>query len=214
MSFDEVEVRFLKSKGQFLWPSWRDGNMHIYLYSFDKQNPMATEAKLERELEKGDYEVTGILGADEAAGTVFFAANKDDPRQTQIFSVKLDGSDLKALTTREGEHRAEFSDDGKHYTDLYSGPHASPRITLCAVGASCSPVWNGSDEIHDYGLREPKYLEFKADDGTTLYGRLLLPPDASAGKIPLIVNIYGGPAAQMFEAMLLGPWRSRKSGQL
>ena len=43
----------------------------------------------------------------------------------------------------------------------------------------------------------PKFLEFKADDGTTLYGRLLLPPDAPAsGKIPVIVNIYGGPAAQ------------------
>jgi dipeptidyl-peptidase-4 len=40
-------------------------------------------------------------------------------------------------------------------------------------------------------------MEFKAEDGTTLYGRLLLPPDAGAkGKIPLIVHIYGGPAAQ------------------
>ena len=54
------------------------------------------------------------------------------------------------------------------------------------------------DTIAEYGLRAPKYLEFKADDGTMLYGRLLLPPDAPAsGKIPLIVNIYGGPAAQM-----------------
>jgi dipeptidyl-peptidase-4 len=197
-SFDEVEVRFLNSKGQFLWPSWRDGNMHMYLYSFDKQNPMSSDAKLERQLEKGDYEVKGILGADETSGTVFFAANKEDPRQTQIFSVKLDGSNFKALTTGEGEHRAEFSDDGKHFTDTYSGPHASPRITVCVIGGSCNPVWNGLDEIDDYGLREPKYLDFKADDGTTLYGRLLLPPDSPAGaKIPLIVNIYGGPAAQM-----------------
>jgi dipeptidyl-peptidase-4 len=198
ISFDEVEVRFLKSKGQFLWPSWRDGNMHIYLYSCDLQNPLAADAKLERQLEQGDYEVTGILGANESTGTIFFAANKDDPRQTQLFSVKLDGSDLTKVTTGEGEHHAEFNDDGTHYTDMYSGPHASPRISLCALGGSCKPVWNGHDEINDYGLREPKYLEFKADDGTTLYGRLLLPPDSSAGaKIPLIVNIYGGPAAQM-----------------
>jgi dipeptidyl-peptidase-4 len=47
-------------------------------------------------------------------------------------------------------------------------------------------------------MRAPTYLEFKAEDGTTLYGRLLLPPEAPAtGKIPLIVNVYGGPAAQM-----------------
>jgi dipeptidyl-peptidase 4 len=198
ISFDEVEVRFLKSKGQFLWPSWRDGNMHVYLYSCDLQNPLAADAKLERQLEQGDYEVTGILGANESTGTVFFAANKEDPRQTQLFSVKLDGSDFTKVTTGEGEHRGDFSDDGTHYTDMYSGPHASPRISLCTVGGDCKPVWNGQDEINDYGLREPKYLEFKADDGTTLYGRLLLPPDSSAGaKIPLIVNIYGGPAAQM-----------------
>jgi len=129
---------------------------------------------------------------------VFFAANKDDPRQTQLFSVKLDGSDFTKVTTGEGEHRGDFSDDGTHFTDMYSGPHASPRISLCAVGGDCKPVWTGQDEINDYGLREPKYLEFKADDGTTLYGRLLLPPDSNGGaKIPLIVNIYGGPAAQM-----------------
>jgi dipeptidyl-peptidase-4 len=59
-------------------------------------------------------------------------------------------------------------------------------------------VWKARDEIAEYGLRAPKDLEFKADDGTLLYGRLLLPPEATAGgKIPLIINIYGGPAAQM-----------------
>ena len=61
--------------------------------------------------------------------------------------------------------------------------------------------------IAEYGLRAPKYLEFKADDGTTLYGRLLLPPDAPAsGKIPVIVHIYGGPAAQMVRKGLPDPF--------
>jgi dipeptidyl-peptidase-4 len=198
IDFDHVEVRFLKSSGQFLWPSWRDGNMHIYLYSFDKQNPMAAAAKLERELEKGDYQVLGIEGVDEEAGSVFFEANRDDPRQRQIYSVQLDGSGFKALTTEEGEHSASFSDDGKHYTHMYSGPNASPSMTLCAVGGSCNPVWKAHDEIAEYGLRAPKYLEFKADDGTPLYGRLLLPPEGTVTeKIPVIINIYGGPAAQM-----------------
>ena len=31
IDFEQVEVRFLKSSGGFLWPSWRDGNMHLYL---------------------------------------------------------------------------------------------------------------------------------------------------------------------------------------
>ena len=199
IDFEHVEVRFLKSGAQFLWPSWRDGNMHLYLYSFDKQNPMAAEAKLERQLTKGDFEVMGIEGVDEVAGTVFFAANKDDPRQMQIFSVQLDGTGFKALTTEEGIHSAKFSDDGKHYSHTFFGPQASMTTALCAVGGDCHPVWKAHDAITEYGLRAPKYLEFKADDGTTLYGRLLLPPDGAAagGKIPLIIHIYGGPAAQM-----------------
>jgi dipeptidyl-peptidase 4 len=198
IDFDHVEVKFLKNGGRFLWPSWRDGNMHIYLYSFDKDHPLAGDAKLDRELEQGDYEVEGIEGVDEATGTVFFEANKDDPRQMHIFSVGLDGSGFKALTTEEGMHFANFSDDAKHYTHFYFGPQASPRTTLCTVGGSCTPVWQAHDEIAEYGLRAPKYLEFKADDGTTLYGRLLLPPDGTvSGKIPVIINIYGGPAGQM-----------------
>jgi dipeptidyl-peptidase 4 len=198
IDFEHVEVRFLKSNGQFLWPSWRDGNMHLYLYSFDKQNTMNADAKLERQLTTGEFEVMGIEGVDEAAGTVFFSANKDDPRQLHIFSVQLDGSGFKALTTEEGIHSGNFSDDGKHYTHTYFGPQTETTISLCAVGGACNPVWKARDAITEYGQRAPKYLEFKADDGTTLYGRLLLPPDAAASsKIPLIVHIYGGPAAQM-----------------
>ncbi len=220
IDFEHNEVRFLKS-GKFLWPSWRDGNMHLYLYSFDPQNPMGSDAKLERQLTSGDFEVQGITGADETAGTVFFEANKDDPRQAHIFSAQLDGSGIKMLTSEEGMHFASFSDDGKHYTHTYLGPHKSPGTSMCEVGGvgRCHPLWQASDEIAEYGLRAPKYLEFKADDGTVLYGRLLLPPgpvdyDASTiqgetghggvvtsgatkiHKVPLIINIYGGPAAQ------------------
>ena len=49
----------------------------------------------------------------------------------------------------------------------------------------------------DYNLIAPQPLEFKADDGTALYGQLILPRNTDASqKIPLIVYIYGGPFAQ------------------
>ena len=197
IDFDQVEVRFLNSSGGFLWPSWRDGNMHLYCYSFDKRNPLAADAKLERQLTQGDFEVLGIDGVDEVAGTVFFTANKDDPRQQHIFSVKLDGTGLQKLSQDEGIYSAKFSEDGKHYEQTYAGPVAAPRRSVCAAGGACTLLWQGRDAVAEYGLREPKFLDFKAEDGTVLHGRLLLPPDAPAGgKIPLIVYIYGGPAAQ------------------
>ena len=221
IDFDHTEVRFLQSSGRFLWPSDRDGNMHLYLYSFDEQSPLAADARLERQLTQGDFEVLGIEGVDETAGTVFFAANKDDPREEHIYSVQLDGSGLKNLTPEEGVHSASFSDDGKHYMWTHSGPRVSSRTYVCEVGGRCNEMWRAKDAIAEYGLRAPKYLEFKADDGTTLYGKLLLPPGITdeyivekqtverqtngaavvaeaqrSQKIPLIINVYGGPGVQ------------------
>jgi dipeptidyl-peptidase-4 len=201
------DFRVLKSGDRLLWSSWRDGHTHLYLYSFDKQNPLGGEAKLDRQLTQGDFEVLGVEGVDEAAGTVFFSSDKDDPRQRHIFSIKLDGSDLQQLTHDEGMYSAKFSEDGKHYEQTFVSPLAAPRMSLCTMGAACAPVWQARDEVADYGLRAPKFLEFKAEDGTTLYGRLLLPSNAPAGgKIPLIVNIYGGPAGQMVLKELTSPF--------
>ncbi len=192
------DFRVLKSGDRFLWSSWRDGHTQLYLYSFDKQNPLAQQAKLERPLTQGDFEMLGVEGVDESAGAVFFSSNQDDPRQRHIFSVKLDGTGLQQVTHEEGIYSAKFSDDATHYEQTFVGPLTPPQISLCAVGGACAPVWHARDDVAEYGLRAPKFLEFKADDGTTLYGRLLLPANPPpAGKIPLIVNIYGGPAAQL-----------------
>jgi dipeptidyl-peptidase 4 len=190
------DFHVLKSGDRFLWSSWRDGHTHLYVYSFDPQNPLAGDARLERQLEQGDYEVEEVEGVD-SSGTIFFAANKDDPRQTQIFSVKLDGTGMTRLSPEQGSYTSKFSDDGKHYTSTYSTSATSPQMSVCVVGGPCNAVWQ-SRSVAAYGLTPWKDLEFKAEDGTTLYGQLLLPPDAPAGgRIPLIVDVYGGPAAQL-----------------
>jgi dipeptidyl-peptidase 4 len=200
------DFRILKSGDRFLWSSWRDGTTQLYLYSFDKQNPLGGEVRLQNQITRGNFEVTGVEGIDETSGTIFFSCNKDDPRQRQIYSIKLDGTGLRRLTPDEGMYSAEFSDDAKHFEQMFVGPLTPPRISLCTVGAACAPVWKARDEVAEYGLRAPQYLEFKADDGTTLYGRLLLPENPPAGKIPLIINIYGGPAAQTVLKQLENPF--------
>ncbi|MBZ5547700.1 MAG: DPP IV N-terminal domain-containing protein [Acidobacteriia bacterium] len=192
----DVKSNDLKFHDRFLWTSWRDGHTHIYLYSFDKQDPLAADAKLERQLESGDYEVLEIDGVDEQSGTVFFTANKGDARQQQLFSVKLDGSAAQGISTEEGHYSAEFADDGKHYVEHYSNSLQPPQASVCAAGKSCQKIWEGRS-VAEYDLVAPKYLDFKADDGTPLYGYLMLPPNADPSqKIPLIVFVYGGPAGQ------------------
>jgi dipeptidyl-peptidase-4 len=186
----------LPSEGRFLWTSWRGGHTHIYLYSYDKDSPLESDAKLERQLTSGDFEVLGIQTVAEKNGLVYFNANKDDPRQQQIYSVKLDGSGLERVSKEDGFHDPTFADNSSAYIDNYSRALTPNRFSVCDLAANCREFAE-LKPVKELGLEPLKYLEFKADDGTTLYGQLLLPQNSANGKIPVIVNIYGGPAAQV-----------------
>jgi dipeptidyl-peptidase-4 len=192
------DFKILKTGDKFLWSSWRSGHRHLYLYSFDKNDPLSGEARLERQLTQGDFEVIELEGIDEDAGIVYFTANQDDPRQQQSFSVKLDGGGFQKISQENGTHATEFSPDAKHYLDINSDTLNPTRYRLCAsAGSACQAIWEPRS-VEEYGFSAGKDLEFKAEDGATMYARLLMPSNVPAdGKIPLIVNVYGGPAAQM-----------------
>jgi Dipeptidyl aminopeptidases/acylaminoacyl-peptidases len=192
------DFRVLKSGDRFLWTSWRDGHTHIYLYSINGSDPAGGDAKLERQLEAGDYEVIAIDGVDNSTSTVYFTANKGDPRQEKLFSVRLDGSSMQPISSAEGNYTAVFADDGKHYVETFSATLTPPAISLCTVGAQCQKIWQ-SRSLADYDPIAPKMMEFKAEDGTILYGYLILPQNSETSQnasIPLIVHVYGGPAGQ------------------
>jgi dipeptidyl-peptidase-4 len=185
------DFKLLKSGDRFLWSSWRDGHTHLYLYHFDPSRPLGDEAKLERQLTKGDWDTFGIETVDEKSSTVYFTSDQDDDRQRQLWSVKLDGSGLRKISDEKGAHGVDFAPDNRHYVDIFSSLMTPPRLSLCAVGAACSLVWEPRS-VAGYGLIAPQFVDFKADDGTVLHGTLLMPPNAS-GNIPLINNPYGGP---------------------
>lgn len=198
------DFHVLNSGDRFTWQSWRDGTTQLYLYSFDTANPLAADAKLELQLTKGDFEVlggsetphSGIEAIDEQAGLIYFTCDNDDPRQRQLYSVKLDGSDMRRVSQNDGTHDSTFAPDAKHYVDEFSSTSTPPNMSVCVPGRSCTEIW-ASHSVADYDFIEPKFLDFKADDGTTLHGELLMPPDETVSrKIPLVVYIYGGPADQ------------------
>jgi dipeptidyl-peptidase-4 len=133
-----------------------------------------------------------VEGVDE--NTVYFTANQGDFLRKNLFSVKLDGSDFQRVSKEDGWHSATFSDDAKHWLDRYSSAIRPPQWSMCSGSATCSKFWE-SRSVPD--LIAPKFLNFKAEDGTTLYGELLLPPETTSGKIPIVVYVYGGPASQI-----------------
>ncbi len=196
---ERFHITWLKSGDRFLWPSWRDGHMHLYLYSFDKNNPLAADAKLERQLTQGEYDVSEVNAVDENSSTVYFTANLNDPRQEHLCSTNLNGGPAQMVMKPVGSDHPNFAGNAKYFVDDWSSLMSPPRLSFCPVGRLCQTFWE-SRTITSYGLIEPRALTFKAADGKTmLYGYLLLPPGADhagKGSIPLILNPYGGPGAQ------------------
>jgi dipeptidyl-peptidase-4 len=196
----EIDFQVLSSGDGFLWTSWKDGHYHIYLYHFDKQNPLAGEATLVSQLTTGDWEVESINGIDEAQGVVYFTANEGDWRQANLFSVGLDGKNFRRISKDNGTHNVSVGPQKtKAYVDSYSALTTPPRTQLCTIDGSCTPFWR-PHSLEGYNLIAPKPVEFTAADGTTkLLGTLLLPeggPMMAHGKAPLILSPYGGPGVQ------------------
>ncbi len=193
----EVDFQLLASGDRYLWTSWRDGHNHIYLYQFDKQNPLDGEAKVVLQLTHGDWEVENIDAVDEQRGIVYFSANEGDWRQKNIFAVGLDGKNLHRISKESGSHFADFGPGNpKYYVDDYSNLTTPPSFSLCTVDGSCSPFWKARS-VAAYNLLTPKLVDFKAADGTSTLGGAILLPESGAmmanGKVPLILNPYGGP---------------------
>jgi dipeptidyl-peptidase-4 len=206
----EIDDNFklLSSSGQFIWPSWLDGHTHLYLYSFDKSDPLKADARLEHQITKGDFEVFSLEHLDEKSGTLYLIANAGDDRERHLCSVKLDGSDFQVLSKDQpGTHETSFAPDAKYYVDHFSALLTPPVLSLCKMEADihCSPFWQ-SKSIEPYKLVPPKFVDFRAEDGTVLHGMLYLPSAPPNKKIPVILNPYGGPHGQEVRNM----WRDSR----
>jgi dipeptidyl-peptidase 4 len=204
----EVDFVPLPSGDGYLWTSWRDGHNHVYLYRFDKNNPLSGPAKMEAQLTHGDWEVESIDAVDASQGIVYFAANEGDWRQRNEYAVGLNGQNFRRITKQNGSHQADFDPKNmKYYVDDYSAVTTPPSASLCTVEGSCTPFWQARS-VEAYHLLTPKFVDFKAADGTTtLQGSILLPtggPMMANGKAPLILNPYGGPGAQTIRDAWLG----------
>jgi dipeptidyl-peptidase-4 len=200
-------VQFLKSGGRFLWSSWRDGHTHLYLYSIDENAPLAADAKLVRQITKGEWEFSAVKAVDEKNGVIYFSANAEDARESNLYSIKLDGTALTRITPEAGSHETNISPsvsgEVRYYMDRWSALTVPSHLQTCAlVGVSAKPdcheVWR-STALDEYATLTPQFVEFKAEDGTVLHGVIVLPPAdaprAPSGKYPLIMSPYGGPGA-------------------
>jgi dipeptidyl-peptidase-4 len=192
----DVSVGF----GSIVLTNWTDGHNHIYLYSYDQNNPLAGTAKLERQLTKGDFEVGDVAMVDHAGKLIKYVSNEGNapegkPLEQQLWQVNFDG-ERKQLSTGAGTHDGNFAPRGAAFVDTHSALADPPTLRLCQDAGRCNTFWQ-TNALAAWKLPAPEQLELKAHDGETLYATLLLPQGATAAaSVPLIVNPYGGPAVQ------------------
>ena len=201
---ESYDLTFFASN--FLLTSWRDGHNHIYLYGFDGVNPLAGEASLVKQLTGGNWDVAEIVGVNQVAHTVYYLSNEGDPRQQQIWVVDSDGNGKHQVSSSGEWHEPVFSPNTNFYADVISSITTPPVMDMCRRQTECRTIWKAPPLEVD--LTPPLAVESKAADGaTTLYGQLVLPAgQTAAASVPLILNPYGGPHAQM----VTGKWAPRE----
>ena len=135
----------------------------------------------------------------EEEGTVFYQRATNLSKERHFFSVNLKDKTEKKLTTKPGTHSVTGHKGGKAFIVSHSTVEDLPETRV--VSSAGKPLYNverdGPAPWNKLKLPSRKWVQVKADDGTPLNGLLLSPQNASGGKHPVIVYVYGGPTAQL-----------------
>ncbi|WP_373781378.1 DPP IV N-terminal domain-containing protein, partial [Kaistella sp.] len=182
---------FPNSTTDFIWQSQRTGYNHLFHYNVDKG--------LIAQLTKGDWLVTDILGFNEKKKEIFYTSTQVSPMERHLYKVDWTNFKTQRLDQGSGMHSGILSKDGNHLYDTYSNA-TTPR-TVNLINTNTSKVKNvltSENPLKTYQRPEIKNVTLKADDGTPLFGKIILPTDFDANKkYPVIVYLYNGPHAQL-----------------
>ncbi len=79
----------------------------------------------------------------------------------------------------------------------YSSAKIPPRISVVSNGAETVLARSFAEPLLPKNQADAEHIAFTTDDGSTVYGVLLMPTPTGANELPpLIVNIHGGPTSQ------------------
>ena len=205
LELEQTDDKFLNDKydvhigeGQIVLTSWADGHTHIYLYEYSAESPLDREAKPERQLTKGDFDVDSVLGVDTDRKAVYYSSNEGEVLGQQLWEVSFAG-ERKQLTHSPGVHAGTFAAKGGSFVDRASSRLSPTSVSLCRADGKCNLFWS-THALDGLQLHAPEELETKTADGVTLYATLLLPESQTgAASVPLIINPYGGPGVMTVE---------------
>ncbi|WBV55853.1 DPP IV N-terminal domain-containing protein [Chryseobacterium daecheongense] len=184
-------VFFPKSNTDFIWQSQRTGYNHLFHFNLEKG--------LIAQITKGDWLVTDILGFNEKKKEIFFVSTKETPLERHLYKINWTNFKMQRLDDAEGMHTGVLSSDGNYLFDVYTNAN-TPRVgnIINTATLKYNNVFTSENTLKNYQRPEIKNVNLKADDGTPLYGKIILPTNFDPNKkYPVIVYLYNGPHLQL-----------------
>lgn len=179
------------STTDFIWQSQRTGYNHLFLYS--------TEKGLVKQLTKGDWLVTDLLGFNPKKSEIYFSSTKETPLERHLYKVNWQTQKMERLDNAPGVHSGILSENGETLYDVYSNAETPRKVDVInTTNLSSKNILTAENPLKTYDRPEIKNVTLKADDDTPLYGKIIFPTDFDASKkYPVIVYLYNGPHAQL-----------------
>ena len=199
--FEDTDEQFVEPQGpayflpnntdQFIWKAQRDGYYHLYLYTISKG--------ISRQLTQGEFVITDFNGFSKDGSKIYYRSTEVSPLERHCYMMDIKSGKVTKLTKEHGTHDVTPSKSGKYFIDVYSSTDVPLNIDLQDLkGKFVNRLHEAENPLKDYNIGETTLGILKAEDGQTLYTRLIKPYNFdSSKKYPVIVYVYGGPHAQL-----------------
>lgn len=189
------DLVFLSKQEAFIRTSEKSGFNHIYLIGFDGTSKQITT---------GDWDVVSFKGLDEAKKTIYYTSAESSAMEKDLYSIKLDGTGKKKLSTRKGTNDAIFSKGMKYYINYQSDANTPTYVTLHSADGKEIKVLEDNKELinrmSQYDISKKEFFSFTTSEKTQLNGWMIKPSNFDeTKKYPVYFYLYGGPGKNEVE---------------
>jgi dipeptidyl-peptidase-4 len=187
-------LKWIENGKRLLFTSERDGWRHVYAITREGDARLVTGAP---------FDMVSISAVDEPGGWLYYIASPENGTQRYLYRARLDGTKTERVTPQDqpGTHTYDISPDchwAFHSVSTFDSPGQSDLVSLpdhkvvrvlndnAAEKAKMGPIIAGRTEM----------VHIPVGHDTTIDGWLIKPSHFDpTKKYPIIVNVYGEPAA-------------------
>ena len=180
---------------RFILRSDRDGWRQLYLYD--------RAGTLIKQVTQDGADVLDVVAVDSARNELYATVAAPTPMQRQVVRCPLSRVKMACtpVTQRPGTHALDVGPGARYAVDTYSSLGRAPTVTLYELPAMTERrvlVDNAalSAKLAALAVHRPEFIKVPMPDGTVLDGYRIVPADFdSTRKYPVLMHLYGGPAA-------------------